>query len=230
MIETRTFKSDEVSKILERAFKTHAYGLIEKLTIGDVVSIRFHINEGYSVDHDWVAKTRFRNTINVSVYNGIAYEQDALSICRMCSMYLVTEEMFEIIAVYYWINPVYRTQFLGITGTEADYESMIYSADKLTQKLIRKNVKLTPLQEIILDIIRYYTTKLTNRTIPGVNAYKEFDRAYSEYKSYMMEYHEQAFRTARRYPAQQYMVDDDGYIILEQTASDDELKRSIKER
>lgn len=212
---------------LHKSFKKYAEPLIESLTLGDVVSIRYNVIEGHSVDHDTVAKTRFRNTLNVSVYAGVGYTLDSLALCRENGVYLITDEIFEIIAVYYWINPIYKTQFLGITGTEADYESMLFTADKMAQKHIKAEIGLTELQQLVLDVIRFRTAKFTNRSIKGLNVYTEYSRAFSKYKSYMEENHKGAYQTARNFPAQQCLVDENGFIILEQNKSDSELKGEI---
>lgn len=213
---------------LHRSFKKYAEPLVESLTLGDVVSVRYNVIEGHSVDHDTVAKTRFRNTLNVSVYAGVGYTLDALALCRENGIYLITEEIFEVISVYYWINPIYRTQFLGITGTEVDYESMLFTSDKLTQKHIKREMELTELQSLILDVIRFRTAKFTNRSIKGLNVYTEYNNAFSKYKLYMEEHHKEAYHTARNFPAQQCLVDENGFILLEQNQSDEELKGEIK--
>ncbi len=228
MIITKTFREEILTKVLHTSFKKYAEPLVESLIVGDVVSIRHNVMEGWSVDHDWVAKTRFRNTLNVSVYAGVAYTYDSLSLCRQCKMYLVTRELFDVIAAYYWVNPIYRTQFLGITGTEADYESMLFTADKFSQRYLREKMNISQLGIIALDVIKYHTAKMTNRSIKGVNVYTEYDRAISKYISYMKENHNEAFKTARKYPAQQCMVNDNGFIVLEQTMNDEKTRRSIK--
>ena len=128
----------------------------------------------------------------------------------------------------YWINPIYRTQFLGITGTEADYESMLFTSDKITQKHIKREMELTELQSLILDVIRFRTAKFTNRSIKGLNVYTEYNNAFSKYKLYMEEHHKEAYHTARNFPAQQCLVDENGFILLEQNQSDEELKGEIK--
>lgn len=212
---------------LHGSFKKYAEPLIESLTLGDVVSIRHNTIEGHSADRDTVAKTRFRNTLNVSVYAGVGYTLDSLSLCRENSIYLITEEIFEVVSVYYWINPIYRTQFLGITGTEAVYESMLFTADKLSQKHIKSEMALTELQQLVLDVMRFRTAKFTNRSIKGLNVYTEYNKAFSKYKSYMEEHHTEAYQTARNFPAQQCLVDENGFIVLEQNGSDDELKGEI---
>lgn len=213
---------------LHKSFKKYAEPLVESLTLGDVVSVRYNVIEGHSVDRDTVAKTRFRNTLNVSVYAGVGYTLDALALCRENGIHLITEEIFEVISVYYWINPIYRTQFLGITGTEADYESMLFTSDKITQKHIKREMELTELQSLILDVIRFRTAKFTNRSIKGLNVYTEYNNAFSKYKLYMEEHHKEAYHTARNFPAQQCLVDENGFILLEQNQSDEELKGEIK--
>lgn len=197
-------------KMLKDTFLQYAEPLIEKFVIGDVVSIRFNILDDFSVDHDIVAKTRFRNTLNVSVYAGIAYIADTLQLCRKHKLFLITEEMYWIVAAYYWVNPIYRSQFLGITGTEADYESMLYTADSRAQKYIRSKSEISELQDIVLQNFRYFTAVWTNRD--GTN----YEDAPKAYKLYMSQEYLEAFKTARAFPAQQNLVDKDGFILLEQ--------------
>lgn len=220
----RTVSEETMIRLTHENFDKYVSPLIESLVIGDVVSVRYKVEMNYSSDKDWVAKTRFRNTPNVSVYNGVAHIMDILNLCRTCKVWLVTEEIFDIISIYYWINPVYRTQFLGVTGTEADYESMLYTADKHAQVYIQKNVpNITSLQSVILRMLKYYTMKLTNKSPKNVNPYLEFDQAEKEYKSYMEKNHWEAYKTARRFKAQPTIVSEDGFIILEQTKSDEDM-------
>lgn len=213
-----------MTELTHRTFDTYIEPLVESLMLGEVRSIRYSVEMDYSADMDWVAKTRFRNTDTISVYNGKAHTMDILNLCRICKMWLVTEEIFDIMCLYYWANPVYRSQFLGITGTEADYESMILTADKHTQRFIpRVRTDLSPIQHVALSLIKYQTAIITNRGIKSVNPYEEFNKIYSAYKIYMEEHHHGAYITARRYKAQQWLVDNDGFIILEQTKSDAEM-------
>lgn len=210
--------------ITDRAFKEYAEPLINSIMVGDVQSLRYEVIDDMSQDRDWVAKTRFKNNPNVSVYNGTAYILDILHLCRLCNACLVTEDIFEVCSTYYWINPIFRSQFLGVSGTDADYDSMLYTADKQTQQFIRdKMPKLNELQLIVLELIRYYTMKLTNHTPRGINPYDEFDKTLSDYKLYMQKYYKEAYKTARRFKAQTYLVDKDGFIILEQTKPDKEM-------
>ena len=81
---------------------------------------------------------------------------------------------------------------------------------------------------MILDVIRFQTAKFTNRSIKGLNVYTEYNNAFSKYKLYMEEHHKKAYHTARNFPAQQCLVDENGFILLEQNQSDEELKGEIK--
>ena len=58
---TKTFTDEVLMEYLHKSFKKYAEPLVESLTLGDVVSVRYNVIEGHSVDHDTVAKTRFRN-------------------------------------------------------------------------------------------------------------------------------------------------------------------------
>lgn len=208
---------EEMVEITTRLFAKYVEPLAETMMTGEVPTTRFKVNECGTKDSDWLAKSRLRNSIAVSVYHCDVYLEDVMRLCRNCKMYLITSDVFRIAVLYYMVHPLYQHEW--IAGRDVgDYESMMLAAGKKTCRYIRGYYPLNSEETLTLNILKYYMMVFTNRSYGEVDDPKaRFDKYVQAYTNEMLSTRKKQFITARKYKAQSHLVNRDGFIVLERT-------------
>ena len=206
-------------EITQQMFEEYVEPLGKSLMFGEVPSISLTIHRRGTKDKDWLAHVSFKNTLSISVFKCEIWMDDMFLMCRRCKLWLLTEDIFNVVALYHMLQPLYQSQFINFGhDVESDYGSMLYNANHAACKFIKKfylnKSPVNPaIETVVLNILQYNMQIFTNSTTPGLG--ERFHDAQEEYEAFMMEHYEMPYRTARIWTATTTLVDSDGYFKLE---------------
>ena len=204
-------------EIIRDVFDRFVEPVASSFMSGEVPSTMFTIHRKGSREKDWLASVRFRNTLTISVFKCEVFMEDIVNLCRRCKIYLVTDTIYEVVALYFMLHPLYQSQFMIFEhDTIQDYESMMRNAGRSTYRFIKRQFQFEdPVQKTVLEILNCYNLLFTNTVILGRNIREQLENYQSTYVGFMMNRHPGAYKTAIHFKAQNYVVDRDGFIILE---------------
>ena len=217
----RLVKVDEMVQISLDLFTRYIEPLACSFMYGEVPTSAIMIHRTGNYDNGWFTKVHFKNTISISVFRCEIYLHDIMTMCRDCKIWLIDESVFRIAVLFSMMYPLYQTQYMDFSkeGVNQGYDTMINEAAKETYEFIKSYYDFkNELEEIILDTIYYHNMRVNQlwKYFPKcIEPYIVFNALYEKYKRYMIDYHPDAFKTAIKRKAQDYLVDEDGFIILE---------------
>lgn len=201
-------------------FSRYTEPVATSFSCGELVTTTFMVHRNGTYDNDWLANVKLKNTLTISVLRCVVYLDDIMNLCRKCKMYLVTDEVFRVAVTYAMLHPLYQTQYMDFsTDVNTDYDSMMAGAGKVSYEFMRDHFKFkSGFERTVLEILRYYSMTFINNF-----KYKDKDKSFIErleevvkdYDNYMKANHHEAYRTSKRFKAQTYLVNEDGFIILE---------------
>lgn len=213
---------DQMADIAVEMFNSYVEPLGISLMYGEVPSVTLNIHRTGTLEKDWLARIRFKNTVEISVFKCDLWLEDIMRLCRMCKLYLITEDVWRIAVLWGLLNPLYQTQYINFTHElNADYDSMMGNAGKASYNYIRKHFKFkNQIERTVLEILRYQMMIFTNHFYGKEDDYGETYEEHQEiYIKIMLYTHEKAFRMARYYKASTSLIDDDGFYVLERITS-----------
>lgn len=202
-------------------FEHYAEPLACSFMYGEVPASTIMIHRTGTYDKDWLAKVRFKNSVSISVFRCEVYLEDVLGFCRDCHMWLVTKEIFDLAVAFTVIFPLYQTQFMNFkeTGVETGYHNMMTESGYHTYKFLKSHYRRhSEIEDLALEIF-YYNSMRLNQTYKYLP--KEFDlldhlgEMDLKYKDYMSENHQTAFNMARFRKSQNYLINKNGFILME---------------
>lgn len=217
-IAVRLFTTDQAVEIVTEMFNEYVEPLAVSMMSGEVPSMVLTIHRYDTKESDWLAHATFKNTVTLSTFKCDVYLDDIYRLCRRCKLWLLTDEIFRVAALYYMLHPLYQTQYINFEiDINADYESMMAGSGKETYHFMKRFCALTTtLEQTVLDILEYRMMIFTNHyhgneTDVG-HAYTD---AIHQYAEIMKARYKGAYEVARYRKAQTYLVDADGFMILE---------------
>jgi len=185
---------------------------------GQVPSMTLKVYRSEERD-DWTATVRLKNSLTISTFNCEIYVQEILQLCRACKLWLVTEEVFTVVAAFYELHGIFQQVHMNFTdNVERDYDSMMAGAGHSTYEFIRSQRNLDTLESCVLDLVFYQSMIFTNNYKYAPKNAMVGDLivdVQTRYRDIMLEQHPEAYRSARRQKAQNYLVDEEGFILLE---------------
>lgn len=195
--------------------EVYAYSMMS----GELPAITYKIHRTEK-NNDWTASIRLKNTLTISVFTCEIFIADIFALCRKCKMYLITEEVFRPVALFYMLHGLLQSKHADFThDTNSDYESMMVGAGYSAYKFIKSHYQFTdPIEETVLEIVWFHSMIFTNNYKHAPRFIRVGDRIeqlQSDYNMHMKLYHTEAFRSAKRQKAQVNQVDEDGFIVLE---------------
>lgn len=213
----RLFTLDRAVEITSEMFDNYVEHVGMSLMSGEVPSVLFSINRRGTKERDWLAQVRFKNTLAISVFRCDVYLEDVFRLCRQCKLYLITEEVYSVVALYAMLHPLYQNQYLDFSfDVNADYESMMAGAGVITYDFIRNYFDFTDqVQVTVLEIVRYHMMIFTNHHGSTRNVLELYEAAQRDYENVMLMHYPGAYQTSRYRKAQTMLVDKDGYILME---------------
>ena len=219
----RTITLDECAQRVKALFNEYVqyYGL--SMCYGSVPTAVLEIHKRGTRESADMATVRFKNTLNISVFRMIVYLDDLFRMARNCRIWLITGDIFDVLAMYCMLHPLAQTQHMDFRiSTDHGVEHMLVEAGKDVYDFMDKVYPFTTgLGHEILDILNFHLMMETSFEnwwgvdYGGGTPEKSYERHRRSYERLMMENHEQAYRTARARKAYTGMVDEDGLIILE---------------
>lgn len=212
--------ADICLEVFDKYVEPYAYAVMS----GELPAITYLIHRTESKDHDWTATIRLKNSLTISVFRCEIYIADILHLCRTCKMYLQTEEVFRIAALFYMLHALLQTQHMDFsTNTDKDFESMMSGAGRSTYKFIKENYEFTDsIERIVLDLLYYQSMVFTNNYRYAPRNYRVGDiieDLQGQYARYMTEFHYEAFRSSKRQKSMTYWIDEDGFVLLEKKSN-----------
>lgn len=210
----RLITLDEAVQITSTIFNDYVEPLAVSMMSGEVPSILLGIHRYGTKESDWLAHTSFKNSASISVFKCDIYLEDIFRLCRRCKLWLVTEDVFRVVALYYVLHPLYQTQYINFDiDVNADYESMMAGAGKEADHFIRKFCSLrTTTEQTVLDILKYHMMIFTNHYHGrDTNVGRAYTDAIESYAYIMLVNYRGAYEVARYRKAQTCLIDRDGY-------------------
>lgn len=204
--------------IIRRMFDDYVEPVASSFMYGEVPSTVFVIHRQGTKERDWLASVRFKNTTTISMFRCEVWLEDINRLCRRCKIWLQSEDVMEIVALYFMLHPLYQTQHMDFhTNAESDYDSMLYGAGMSTYQFIREHYPIkTKAQEAVLDLLNYHNMVFCNHF--GGRQKKTIERyfvvARERYENEMLRNHYMAYKTSIHYKASMSQVDEDGFIRL----------------
>lgn len=206
-------------EIITAMFDQYVEHVASSFMCGEVPSTVFAVHRRGTKEQDWLAMVRFKNTLTISVFRCEVWLEDIVRLCRKCKIWLITDEIYQIVSLYFMLHPLFQTQYMDFSHEiNTDYDSMIAGAGTAAYKFIQQHFPFTdPIQKIILDILNYHNMIFTNHFNKNINPRDAMERARNEYVNYMMDKHPCAYKTSIHFKASMSLVGDDGYMQLERT-------------
>ena len=134
----RLITLDEAVQITSTIFNDYVEPLAVSMMSGEVPSILLGIHRYGTKESDWLAHTSFKNSASISVFKCDIYLEDIFRLCRRCKLWLVTEDVFRVVTLYYVLHPLYQTQYINFDiDVNADYESIITEEIPISAERIR---------------------------------------------------------------------------------------------
>ena len=212
----RTFTVEWMVDELVELFANYVYPIVDKIMIGEVRSVSVNIFTKGSREKDIYARTKLRNQEVISLYRVDIWLEDIMRLCRSDKMYLVTEEIFEVVALYYILQPLFVSKFMESPEKGEIFDSIYVGASRYTASAILDcSEKLTRIQKVALTNL-YYTSLLScNYNPPQKSSLERQLTAIKRYKKYMLANMRSPYITAVTYRANYYQVSPKGFIVLE---------------
>lgn len=213
----RLMTLDRAAEITAEMFDQYVEPLGMSFMSGEVPSVMFTIHRRGSREQDWLAQVRFKNTLTISVFKCEVYLDDVFSLCRRCRLWLITEDVYRIAVLYAMLHPLYQSQYIDFKqDVKADYDSMMAGAGKEVYSFIKGyGIIDNPIEDTVLEILRYHMMEFTNRYYGGGDYREVYSGHIKEYEDQMQNLYPEAYRMARYRKAQTYLIDVDGFIIME---------------
>lgn len=210
--------TDRCAEICVRLANEYLMPVALSIMEGQVPSMTLKVYRSGERD-DWTATVRLKNSLTISTFNCEIYVYEILQLCRVCKLWLVTEEVFTTVAAFYELHGIFQQVHMNFTtNIDRDYDSMMAGAGHSTYEFIRRQHPLSPLESCVLDLVFYQSMIYTNNFKYAPKDAKVGEliaEAQGIYRNLMMEQYPEAYKTARRQKAQNYLVDEDGFIVLE---------------
>lgn len=217
----RLIKVDEMVRISLDLFTKYIEPLACSFMYGEVPTSAIMIHRTGHYDNGWFTKVHFKNTISISVFRCEIYLHDIMTMCRDCNIWLIDKSVFSIAVLFSMMYPLYQTQYMDFSneGVMQGYDTMINEAAKETYDFIKAHYDFkNELEEIILDTIYYHNMRVNQlwKYFPkNEEPYIVFNNLFDRYKHYMVDHYFEAYKTAIKHKAQDYLVDENGFILLE---------------
>lgn len=213
---------DHMANIAVEMFDDYVEPLGISLMYGQVPSITFNIHRTGTLEKDWLARIRFKNTMEISVFRCELYLEDIMRLCRMCKLWLITEDVWRVAVLWGMLNPLYQTQFIDFSHElNADWDSMMGNAGKASYEYVRKHFAIkSQIERTVLEILRFQMMQFTNHFYGKEDDYGETYKEHQDiYEKMMLAQYEGAYRQARRNKANTSLIDEDGFYIMEPVTS-----------
>lgn len=218
----RTISMNDMVDIALDMFNEYVEPVASSFMYGEVPTSTIMIHRTGTYDHDFLTKVRFKNTTSISIFRCEIYMQDVLNFCRTCKFYLVTPEIFTTVITYSMLFPLYQSQHMDFdkVGVDVGYDQMMTESGHDTYRFMLKHFDFPSKfnRHVILDTIHYTIMNLnqTYKYFPkDKNIYETLYDLHVEYDYYMMKHHNHAYRASKQRKAQDYLVDDEGFIRLD---------------
>lgn len=220
----RLISLDEMCDITTRLFNKYVEPLAETFMTGEVPAVTFVVKRNGTRESNWLAYTKFKNTVSISSYRCEVYLRDIMELCRRCKIYLITKRIFVVVALYSMLHPLFQTQYTERTHSDDDYDSMMSAAGKQAYRFMSKyfNFK-TDEDHLTLNILKYYMMLYTNKFYDlerNENPKKTFDNYIKMYETRMRSQYSAAYYGARKYKANTLLVTPEGFIKMERKKDD----------
>ncbi len=210
--------------IVVEMFDKYVAPAAKSMMSGEVPSAMLTVHRTGTKDKDWLAFVQFKDAMPISTIRCSVYLEDIFRLCRRNRLYLITDEVFRIAALYAMIHPLYQSQYSDFTkDLMLDYDSMMAGAGDETYRFIRRYYTFNPdgLGLIALDLFRYHMMIFSNHTTRG-DIKKKFKNRCADYENWMISRYPDAYRAARFRKAQNCQIDTDGFIRLERLTEQEE--------
>ena len=214
----RMITTDEIINISCDLFNDYVEPAAVAIMSGEVPSIVFNLHLSGTKDKDWLATTKFKNTPAMSMYHCDLYLEDLDRYCRMCKMWLVTREVFTIVALYSMMHPIYQANFIYYKRkVDTSYEGMMAHAARDTLEFISAYHELSVLEDLTLDVLNYHMMYYLNMTWdPRIRSVKvAHNVSMDNWKRYMLKHYKLAYKMARFRKVGNYLIDEEGLIRME---------------
>lgn len=218
----KTITTTRQVEIIIEMFDRYVEHVASSFMCGEVPSTVFAVHRRGTKERDWLAMIRFKNTLTISIFRCEVWLEDIVRLCRRCKIWLLTDEIYKIISLYFMLHPLYQTQYIDFSHEiDSDYESMMAGAGKATYKFILRHFNFEDrIQKVVLEILNYHNMMFTNHFYgpnkDNVGEAYEIER--KKYVELMMARQPLAYKTAIHYKASTSLVDQDGFIHLARTA------------
>ncbi|MCM1531873.1 MAG: hypothetical protein NC114_06335 [Ruminococcus flavefaciens] len=214
---------NQLAEITTELFNEYVAPVAKSMMTGEVPSAMLTIHRLGTKDKDWLAQVQFKDGMPVSTFRCTVYLDDIFRLCRKCYLYLITEEIYRVVALYAMLHPLYQSQYNDFTkDLLLDYESMMAGAGSETYHFIKDYYPFADESDrIVLELLRYHMAIFTNHT-KGEILNRKIKKRRAQYETYMLQNYADAYRTARFRKAQTCQVDQDGFIRLERLIEQEE--------
>lgn len=218
----RTVSMNDMVDITLDVFNEYIEPVACSFMYGEVPTSTIMIHRTGTYDHDYLTKVRFKNTTSISIFRCEIFMEDVLNFCRMCKLYLVTPEIFTIVITYSMLFPLYQSQHMDFdkVGVDLGYDQMMTESGNDAYKFMLKHFNFPNRfnRDIILNTI-HYTMMDLNQTFKyfpkNKNIVEVLYDLHVEYEYYMMKHYNKAYRSSKQRKAQDYLVDEEGFIRLD---------------
>lgn len=212
----RTFTVEWMVEELVELFAKYVYPVVDKIMIGEVRSVSVNIFTKGSREKDIYARTKLRNQEVISLYRVDIWLEDIMRLCRNAKMYLVTEEIFQIVSLYYILQPLYVAKFMESPSKGEIFDSIYVGASRYaTSDILNSHLKFSRIQKVALTNLYYSSLLYCNYNPPNKSSLERQLKSIKRYKKYMLGNMRSQYITAVTYRANYYQVSPKGFIVLE---------------
>ena len=215
---------NELAAMTAELFDNYVAPAAKSMMSGEVPSAMLTIHRLGTKDKDWLAFVQFKDGMPVSTFRCSLYLEDVFRLCRRNYIYLVTDEIYRVAALYAMLHPLYQSQYSDFTkDLMLDYDSMMAGAGDETYRFITRYYDFGPdgTDRIALDLFRYHMMIFSNHPkVYDVKSKVKLRRA--DYESMMLDKYPDAYRAARFRKAQTCQGDREGFIRLEKLTEQEE--------
>lgn len=216
----KTFSLDRGVELCSQLFNEYVEPYAYALMSGELPAITFMVHRSGTKDGEWTATVRLKNTLTISVFRCEVWMDDIFNFCRNCKMWLITEEVFASVSLFYMLHGLLQTQYMNFeTDVNTDYDSMMSGAGYGAYKFMKSHFPIHSTDgRLALELVYYKSMVLTNnyKHAPKLTRVGDLINDYwDDYEYYMLQNYYHAYKSARRQKAQTNQVDEDGFIVLE---------------
>lgn len=230
----RTITLDRCAQIVQDMFERYVEPFGLSLMYGEIPKVILNIHRRGSKEHDFLASVSIRNSVTVSVLQCTVYIEDIFNLTRKAKLYLVTEPIFNVACLYAMLHPIFQRIFVEECkdmDVNTDYECMMVAAGMNACDFIGKTRGYWSYEETLaLGMLRYAMMEYMNlwRLGPkhrGKDHYPQYVLAKKRYLKYITKTYPEGWASARYRPAQHYLCDTDGFMLMERLTESDTKKR-----